>query len=130
MASRRREKEEKIELMNVSPSNTRNVKDRIKQIEQTNPDPKSGINKSSSKCSIVKRAVGSRFIGIFLGPLFGVFLYYYITYLVLSGPPFTKEVSVNGTFSENEIKTNITVDGEGFIKKEVVLMDNSLRYNI
>ena len=128
MASRRHEKEEKIDLMNSSTADTHNVKDRIKRIEQTNPDPKSGSNKISSKCSIVKRAVGSRFIGVFLGPLFGLFLYYYITYLILSGPPFSKEVSVNRTFAEDEIERNVTIDVEGSIQNAVVPMDNSLRY--
>ena len=130
MASRRREKDEKIALNISSTADTHNVKEQINRIEQSKPHTKSGNNKISSKCSIFKRAVGSRFIGIVLGPLFGLFLYYYITYLILSGPPFTKEVSVNKTFAENQIESNVTVDVKEFIQKEIVLMDNSLRYNI
>ena len=130
MASRRREKDEKIALNISSSADTHSVKERITRIEQSKPHTKSGSNKISSKCSIFKRAVGSRFIGIVLGPLFGLFLYYYITYLILSGPPFTKEVSVNETFTENQIESNVTVDVKGFIQKEIVLMDNLLRYNI
>ena len=50
----------------------------------------------------------SRWCGCLLGPLFGVFLYFYITHLCLKGRPFTSTYS-DHTKNEAENETQIEV---------------------
>ena len=68
----------------------------------TNPG-KSDIRKETpSKC---RQFLESRYISLMLGPLIGLFLYYYLTFLVLNGPPFTKQIANPLTVTDNETTT-------------------------
>ena len=115
------------------------VTNRIKSCEELHQTVKIGNKavKSSatrSKPSACKRFLESRLISLLFGPLFGLFLYYYITFLVLSGPPFTKEIDRNNTSpgirwrhvikNEEHLTRNSNIDRN---KKEAMLLDDSLR---
>ena len=88
MASRWKRYEEKVEMTKPPPPAVPHVKKRMKSIRPSPQDTK----KENSNCSIFISALESRYIGLLIGPLFGIFLYYYITFLILNGPPFTKEI--------------------------------------
>ncbi len=44
----------------------------------------------------------SRWIGLFLGPLYGLFIYLYVTHLILSGPPCTSSNEEQQNFLQNK----------------------------
>eukprot|EP00092_Neocalanus_flemingeri_P009637 GFUD01010375.1.p1 GENE.GFUD01010375.1~~GFUD01010375.1.p1 ORF type:complete len:1089 (-),score=247.71 GFUD01010375.1:82-3348(-) len=55
----------------------------------------------NSKCVKLRSGVNaffrSRWMGLVLGPLYGLFIYFYIYHLILRGPPFTMKTSLNAT---------------------------------
>ena len=51
--------------------------------------PKNGESKLKYLGDNTKKFFKSRWCGLLLGPVYGYFLYLYLTYMIFSGPPFT-----------------------------------------
>ena len=63
-------------------------------------DEKSTMNNSRITCIANTRKhcatfFASRWMGLLIGPMYGLFLYLYVTHLILSGPPFNKKLLRN-----------------------------------
>ena len=79
----------------------------------------------------------SRWSGLVLGPLYGLFMYLYFTYMIFSGPPFTPNPQslnvVNGNTSTNltecqrsTTKQHQTIEDQGCIIDDLI---NSIGIN-
>ena len=74
-----------------------------------------------------------RWSGLVMGPTYGLFLYFYLTYMIFSGPPFTSNprslnVVVNGTASSNRTtSTNLTENDQSCIIDDLI---NSIGKNL
>ena len=63
---------------------------------EAGPDPveqqKDPFKGGTGKCTgLMRKFLRSRFMGLAFGPAYGLFIYLYITHLILAGAPFTKE---------------------------------------
>ena len=59
--------------------------------EDEKPPLKSGNRRFQQCTDIVRKFLRSRYMGLAFGPAYGLFVYLYITYLILAGAPFTRE---------------------------------------
>ena len=85
------------------------VREMVSQIEAA-PDPL-GQHIIAAKTGrfaryrrLLEKFLRSRFMGLAFGPAYGLFIYLYITHLILAGAPFTKErTTENQTIQVNQI---------------------------
>ena len=72
--------------------------------------------KSISLCPTpVKRFLNSRWSGFLLAPIYGLFIYWWVTHMVLKGPPFTKIPGASRTCFNDPASSfpNTTTNGVG-----------------
>ena len=76
---------------------------------EAGPDPleqqKAQEKAATGRCTgFMRKFLRSRFMGLAFGPAYGLFIYLYITHLILAGAPFTKErTTENQTIQVHEI---------------------------
>ena len=84
---------------------------------------KSTEKKTKNVCILNTKRVtsaffGSRWMGLVIGPAYGIFLYLYVTHLILGGPPFTAKGRANDTQSGNtsvkikDLKESLNIEDE------------------
>ena len=83
----------------------------IEKFDQPNDfqEQKSTKKKEKSVCiantkKLASTFFGSRWMGLLIGPAYGLFLYLYVTHLILGGPPFTTKGRRNDTEAVNNSK--------------------------
>jgi hypothetical protein len=97
----------------------------IEKFDQPNDfqDQKSTKKKEKSVCiantkKLASTFFGSRWMGLVIGPAYGLFLYLYVTHLILGGPPFTTKGRTNETEAVNnsvqikDLKESLSVEDE------------------
>ena len=93
----------------VSSMSSSRVKSLILQLDNNEGQNQTGNTKTRHKHRhLFRKYLGSRYLVLFLGPCFGVFIYYYITYLVLG----------NIQISNIWLKTHITIEIDFFFENQ------------
>ena len=75
---------------------------------EAGPDPleqqKVPANKGGGgRCAgLLGKFLRSRFMGLVFGPAYGLFVYLYITHLILAGAPFTREGPENSKLNDSQ----------------------------
>ena len=107
------------------------VKALVSQAESKNtkaPTKTKSNSKRRKKGDLVLKFLKSRYMGLVVGPLYGIFVYYYVTYLILSGPPFTVEHHGN-TSTQADVNVSVAkgiyTEYQGV--EETDLVDRTLR---
>ena len=85
-------------------------------LEQSKVPAKGGRGRCAG---LLRKFLRSRFMGLAFGPAYGLFVYLYITYLILAGAPFTKE----GTTENQTIQVTRSPIPEKFNEVPVVNLE-------
>jgi hypothetical protein len=93
-----------VNVVNESKVTIMTIDEIIEIFDQPNDfqDQKSTTNKRNLASITNTKTLSSKFfaarwMGLFIGPVYGILLYLYVTHLILSGPPFTNKDSTNDT---------------------------------
>lgn len=102
-------------------------------------DQKSTTNKPNRTCitnakKLSLQFFASRWMGLFIGPVYAILLYLYVTHLILSGPPFTNKdgtndtriVNDNNSVPMNDSKESVSIDDEPEFEKLMSLQTSHL----
>ena len=68
-------------------------------VEQQKVPAKGGTGRCTG---LLRKFLRSRFMGLAFGPAYGLFIYLYITHLILAGAPFTREGPENSKLNESQ----------------------------